>query len=88
MTADESTIAMFQRREFMRNGLRCGGLLALGGLAAALGWRTLHSRCPRTDPCSGCPLLSECGLPKALDAKNRNAADTNRGTAKPGSSHA
>ena len=65
---------MLPRRDILRTCLRGGGLLALGGIAAALGWRNPRGTCPRTDPCGGCPLFDGCGLPKARDAKNGDAA--------------
>ncbi|MEI6653223.1 MAG: hypothetical protein WCP45_00505 [Verrucomicrobiota bacterium] len=78
---------MIHRRDILRGCLRCGGLLALGGGAAALGWRSLHVTCPRTDPCGGCPLFSACGLPKALDAKSQKCPAATRAAAKPIGSH-
>jgi len=71
MNPRESNSGMSQRRDILRGGLRCGGLLVLGGVASALGWRSLHGQCPRTNPCGGCPLFADCGLPKALDTKSR-----------------
>ncbi|MEI8036926.1 MAG: hypothetical protein WCJ14_00925 [Verrucomicrobiota bacterium] len=60
---------MHHRRDILRSGLRCGGLLALGGVATALGWRSLGNPCPRANPCGGCPQYSGCELPKARAAK-------------------
>ncbi|MCX6867282.1 MAG: hypothetical protein NTV46_13870 [Verrucomicrobia bacterium] len=65
---------MHHRRNILLGGLRCGGLLALGGVASLLGWRSLHGTCLRNDPCGACPLFTACGLPKALDAKTPNPA--------------
>jgi hypothetical protein len=90
MIARESTCAMHHRREFLRGCLRCGGLLALGGVAAALGGRTQRGECPRDNPCGGCPGLAGCGLPKALETKSRNtpsAPHAPSGTQKPSSGH-
>lgn len=69
MKTPESKPHMIHRREFLRGWLRCGGLLALGGVATVLGWRGSHGKCVRTNPCGGCPLFSGCDLPKANEAK-------------------
>ncbi len=67
---------MIQRREFLRSWMRCGGLLALGGVATLLGWRGAHGKCVRSNPCGGCPLFSGCDLPKANEAKkNKPTSD-------------
>ena len=84
---NESTAAMTHRRDILRGCLRCGGLLALGGVAASLGWHSQHAHCPRTDPCGGCPLFGDCGLPKAQDAKSQAAPDAKTGAAKPAAGH-
>ena len=54
---------MTHRRDILRGCLRCGGLLALGGIAASLGWHCLNGSCQRTNPCGGCPLFDACGVP-------------------------
>ena len=64
---------MLQRRDILRSCLRGGGLLALGGVAALLGTRTLSGSCLRTNPCGGCPLFTGCELPKAKDSKTGGA---------------
>ena len=69
MNEIHSMSIMTQRRDILRICLRGGALLALGGMAATLGWRSRHGSCARTNPCGGCPLLDGCALPKALDAK-------------------
>ncbi|MEI6675490.1 MAG: hypothetical protein WCO57_09960 [Verrucomicrobiota bacterium] len=78
---------MIHRRDILRGCLRCGGLLALGGGASALGWRSLHGACPRTAPCGSCPQFSACGLPGALEAKSQQSPATTRAAAKPIASH-
>ncbi|MCX6874781.1 MAG: hypothetical protein NTW21_13380 [Verrucomicrobia bacterium] len=65
---------MQNRRDILRGCLRGGGLLALAGLASALGWRSLHGKCLRADPCGGCPGFSGCGLPKAMQSKRAGTA--------------
>jgi hypothetical protein len=74
---------MNHRRDILRGCLRCGGLLALGGVASALGWRGLHGKCLRTGPCGGCPLFSDCGLTKA---KNATTGDSQTGDSPKGDS--
>ena len=74
---------MTTRREILTDGLRWGGLLALGGVTAALGWRTLHGQCLRRDPCGTCPMFSGCGLPQALDAKTHGRSYGNDSDAAP-----
>ena len=69
MNPSHSNRTMNHRREFLRGCLRCGGLLALGGGASALGWRSLHDHCPRSNPCADCPVFAGCELPKACDSK-------------------
>lgn len=66
----QSNSSMIPRRDFLRDCLRGGGLLALGGAATALAWRSLHGPCPRANPCGDCPEFTGCELPKARDAKN------------------
>jgi hypothetical protein len=66
MTAMPRSPAMKSRREILRTWARGGGLLALGGIATVLGWRSVRGTCPRSHPCGGCPLFSGCELPKAL----------------------
>ncbi len=60
---------MKTRRDFLGASLRCGGLIALGGGASLLGWRSLHGNCVRINPCGECPLFDGCDLEKAIDAK-------------------
>ncbi|MEI7908457.1 MAG: hypothetical protein WCK77_02360 [Verrucomicrobiota bacterium] len=87
MNTPESTSAMIQRRDILRGCLRCGGLLALGGVAASLGWHSLHGECQRTNPCGGCPLFDGCGLPKARDVKSQASPDPKPGPAQPAVRH-
>ena len=79
---------MHHRRDILRGCLRCGGLLALGGVATALGWRSVHGKCLRTHPCGGCPMFTDCGLPEALEMKSRNTPEVTKGVVKPNSHHA
>ena len=60
---------MKQRREILRDGLRWGALLTVGGAASLLGWRSLRGDCAKAHPCGGCPLFSGCDLSKALETK-------------------
>jgi hypothetical protein len=60
---------MNQRREVLRASLRFGGLMIVGGIATALGWRSARKPCVRPNPCGACPLFSGCDLPKAVEAK-------------------
>jgi hypothetical protein len=57
------------RRNLLRACLRGGGLAALGGVAALLGWRATRDGCQRSHPCAACPLWSGCGLPPAETAR-------------------
>ena len=88
MKPHQSTAVMHHRRDILSCGLRCAGVLALGGVATALGWRSLGSPCSRANPCGDCPEFSGCELPKAAQAKSsasvRPAAP---GAAQPSSSH-
>ena len=70
---------MKNRRDILLNCLRGGALLALGGMASTLGWRSLHGTGTRTNPCGACPLLDGCALPKALDAKKPDGSNTTSG---------
>ena len=79
---------MNHRRDILRGCLRCGGLLALGGVASALGWRSLHGNCQQSAPCGTCPLFSACELPQALDAKNLKPPGTPVSAVKPDRQHA
>jgi hypothetical protein len=88
MNASQSIRTMNHRRDILRGCLRCGGLLALGGVASALGWRSVHGKCLRTAPCGACPLVSGCGLPQAMESKSQERLDAKRGTANPTSNHA
>jgi hypothetical protein len=78
---------MHQRRDILRGCLRCGGLLALGGIATTLGGRARRNECPRGNPCGGCPGFAGCGLPKALEAKTRNTPHAQSGAATPSAGH-
>ena len=75
MNAKHRSRAMQTRREILLTCARSGGLLALGGAAAMLGWRSLRGACHRSQPCGGCPLFSGCELPKTLE--NRPPASPN-----------
>lgn len=75
MIAHESIAAMTHRRDILRGCLRGAALLALGGIAASLGWRGRRGPCQRAAPCGGCPLVDGCDLPKALEAKSRIPPD-------------
>lgn len=77
---------MKHRRVILRDGLRCGGLLALGGIASALGWRSLNGTCLRGSPCGACPLFTGCDLPKANEVKRQEKAGA--ANAKPHPDHA
>ena len=88
MKPPESTSGMNHRRDILRGCLRCGGLLAIGGVASALGWRSLHGNCQQTAPCGVCPLLSACDLPQARDARNLPAPVTPACASKPNRKHA
>lgn len=77
MNRPQSNSTMIHRRDFLRGCLRGGGLLALGGAATALGWRSLHRPCPRANPCGDCPEFTGCELPKARDAKSTQPARSN-----------
>jgi len=72
MKTPESNFPMMHRREMLRACLRGGGLLALGGVASLLGWRSLHGKCVKNNPCGACPLLTDCDLPKANEAKTKS----------------
>lgn len=74
---------MMNRRDILRTGLRGGALLALGGMASMLGWRSLHGTCTRTNPCGACPLFDGCALPKAWDAKQTDGSNKNGGPVPP-----
>jgi hypothetical protein len=69
----QSNPHMKSRRNFLRSSLRCGGLIALGGGAALLGWRSAHSACMRTNPCGQCPLFDGCDLENARDLKKTSS---------------
>jgi hypothetical protein len=74
MKATERNPIMRHRRVFLRDCVRCGGLLAIGGTASALGWRTFNGSCLRSNPCGACPLFTGCDLPKAIDVKRHEEA--------------
>ena len=78
---------MTNRRDILLNCLRGGALLALGGIASTLGWRSLHGSCPRTNPCGACPLLDGCALPKAHDAKKPDGSNITNGAAPSAKQH-
>ena len=69
MNAPDPMPTSNHRREILRTCLRGGGLIALGGVASLLGWRSARGNCVRKNPCGACPLFSACDLPKAQDAK-------------------
>lgn len=64
--------AMNSRREILVRCARWGGLLALGGIAARLGWQS-RGKCDLPSACGGCPLFSGCALPKAGEARRQPA---------------
>lgn len=72
MNTHESDSPMMPRREMIRGCLRCGGLLALGGVASVLGWRSLHGKCVTNHPCGACPRFIDCDLPKANETKSKS----------------
>ena len=74
MKTPHDITVMNQRREVLRASLRFGGLLVLGGIATALGWRSARKPCVRPNPCGACPLFTGCDLPKAVEAKKSNPA--------------
>jgi hypothetical protein len=72
VTTDERTYPnAYDRREFMRRGLRylCLGVWLL--LATVLLRRTLGnvSGCVKQSACDRCPWLAQCGLPQAIALK-------------------
>ena len=81
MNAMQRSSAMKSRREILLNCARGGGLLALGGVAAVLGWRSLHGTCLRSHPCGACPLFTGCELPKALENRPPTPAHPAKPTA-------
>ncbi len=87
MSTNEGIGRMTYRRDILRTCLRCGGFLALGGIAASLGWRGRHGQCPRSNPCGGCPVFGDCSLPKALDTKSQIQPDRKGGGVKPTLGH-
>jgi hypothetical protein len=62
------------RREFLRRLGRWAGLLALGGLAGAIGWKgaatATEAPCRNEGWCRPCPLNRDCGLPRALSFRS------------------
>ena len=66
MKPDSRNPAMTTRREILTRCARWGSLLALGGIAARLGWNG-GGKCDRPSPCGGCPLFAGCALPKAAE---------------------
>jgi hypothetical protein len=70
MNTRENNPFMENRREVLRTGLRCGGVLALGGIATLLGWRSVRGDCVKSSPCGACPLFSGCNLPKDHEVKH------------------
>lgn len=72
MKTPHDITVMNQRREVLRASLRFGGLLVLGGIATALGWRSSRKPCVRPNPCGACPLFTGCDLPKAVETKKSN----------------
>ena len=61
------------RRQFLRDGLRLailGGLAAVGGtLAGRQAGRPAGQVCISAGICRGCAAFEDCGLPRALSAK-------------------
>jgi hypothetical protein len=72
MKTPESNLHMKPRREILRACLRCGGFIALGGVASLLGWRGAHGKCVKNNPCGACPRFADCDLPKANEAKTKS----------------
>ena len=87
MSVIEGTDRMTHRRDILRSCLRYGGVLALGGIAASLGWRGRHGQCQHPSPCGGCPMFGDCALPKALDTKGQLPPAPKPGAAKPTLGH-
>jgi hypothetical protein len=65
------------RREFLRSLGRWAGLLALGGLAGAVSWKSATASasageqpCRNEGWCRPCPLNRDCGLPRALSYRS------------------
>lgn len=75
MKPDSRNPAMTTRREILTRFARWGSLLALGGIAARLGWQS-RGKCDRPSPCGGCPLFAGCALPKAAETRQQPAATT------------
>ena len=61
------------RRQFLRGGLRLailGGLAAVGGtLAGRQAGQPAGQVCISAGICRGCAVFEDCGLPRALSAK-------------------
>ena len=61
------------RRQFLRDGLRLamlGGLAAVGGtLAGRQAGQPAGQVCISAGICRGCAIFEDCGLPRALSAK-------------------
>ena len=61
------------RRQFLRDGLRftmLGGLAAVGGeLAGRQAGLPAGQVCISSGICRGCAVFEDCGLPRALSAK-------------------
>ncbi len=77
MKPTQRTPAMNTRREILTRCARWGSLLALGGIAARLGWHS-RGKCDLPSACGGCPLFSGCGLPKATETRQKPVARITR----------
>jgi hypothetical protein len=68
-----SSSAAASRRQFLRDGLRLtilGGLAAVGGkLAGRQAALPAGQVCVSAGICRGCAAFEDCGLPRALSAK-------------------
>ena len=62
-----------QRRDLLKALLRVGALAGLAGAAIALLMRR-NATCPHSSACNACDRFSRCGLPQALEHRNRAGA--------------
>ena len=73
MMKTRSPISSASRRQFLRGGLRLamlGGLAAVSGrLAGRAAARPGGQTCLSAGICRGCAAYEDCGLPRALSAK-------------------
>lgn len=69
VNAGSISASSLRRREFLRSVARNGSLGILAAIAAFLTFRphpaTPAPDCARPLPCGRCPLLADCGLPRA-----------------------